>query len=200
MRPLDPIRALASLIFGFLALGCPSRPDETALQGGAASAVASAALPVVEAGPALAQAEVDAAPPTDPEPPIGEGGTWLESDVYDLKLETVKYCKPPEKTDAATTGVLIGAKVQVKAKTDEFFADARHATLREGGILITPKVDQAFPGCTPPFKGTSLRRGKATSGFIVFEVPAYSPKLSLEFHPQRWGGAGTVRVKLPVPK
>ena len=200
MRPLDPNRVLASLLFGFLALGCPSRPDESALHGDAARTVASAALPVLEAGPALAQAEVDAAPLTVPEPPMGEGGNWLESDVYDLKLEAVKYCKPPEKSDAAVTGVLIGAKVQVKAKTDEFFADARHATLREGGILITPKVDQAFPGCAPPFKGTSLRRGKATSGFIVFEVPKYSPKFHLEFHPQRWGGSGTVRVKLPEPK
>jgi hypothetical protein len=194
-------RPFLLLLTPLLALGCRRAPEPTSAQ--ADAAIGPSAVRTSDAFSRDGGAATDAyADTSDPPVPLWDGGMWVESDAYDFKVETVKLCKPDKVDDAdAKAPNLVGVKVQVKAKVGEFFADQRHAQLRSGGIFLSPKLEVTnFPGCTPAFKPVQLRAGQVTGGFIVFEVPGPYPNLLVEYHPVRWGGAGTVRVKIELPR
>jgi hypothetical protein len=200
MRDFDR-RLLTAFSLFTTAFAC-HKADESSLGGKerspalSASAVASARA-VTEAPERDADSEASALS----ELPPGDGGTWIASDIYDLKLASAKYCsKPASKGDASEGKVWLGVKLDILAKTDEVFLDRRHATLRDKGVYFQASLDpEPFAGCTPPFKPVQLKRGQTTSGYVVFELPQAWPNLVLEFQPTRWGGAGRVKVKVPDP-
>jgi hypothetical protein len=196
--------SLLVLLFPWVA-GC-NKADENALGGAGQRTPAASVSAIASANAVSASSEKDAEPDDAAVTEIGpgDGGTWIASDIYDLKVESAKYCsKPAAKGDAgeAKPGtVWLGVKVQILAKSDEVFLDRRHATLRDKGIYFQASLDPGpFGGCAPVFKPAQLKRTQVASGYIVFELPNAWPNLVFEFQPVRWGGAGRVRVKLPDP-
>ena len=151
------------------------------------------------AGTLLVGPEGAAMPSDEQRPPVNPLAAWVSSDLYELRVDAPRYCPGANGASGLDGGnsVLLGAKVQIRAKVDEFFVAPRHASLRDGGILFQAKLGETKASCGgPPLKPTPLRKGQVASGFVLFELPARRDNLVLDFQPARWGGAGLVRVDL----
>ncbi len=197
-----PVRGSLLCLAVAVGLGCRRGTAEIAANKGqtqpppAASAVTAGGPPaaIQPAGEALGDAGE-----REPAIPAHQIGMSAISDVHEVKLDTVKYCGKAPNADDPSSAVLLGAKVQIRAKTDKFFVDPRHASLREGGIIYSAKLDPTVPGCSPALKPISLRKDGVAAGFIVFELPRAWQEIFLDFQPVRWGGAGLVRFAVPRP-
>jgi hypothetical protein len=193
-----------------VALGCKKSTPEPSADKQPAASSAQAAKPDAKA---LAELEAKTKPAP---PPVEESGTWVDSDKYELKLVRTEQCKESGKAggeagpkDAKTRGteptttpegmLLLGVRIQVKAKLNEFFVAPKHATLYDGDLRFEAKMGEEFAKCTPSLKPVMLKRGDVATGFVVFELPAKHKKLVLNYGPVRWGGARSLRVAVPEP-
>lgn len=136
---------------------------------------------------------VDVATTPPPEVESIDIGVWAKTDVYDVRLEAQSPCVP---ASAAKTRYL-GLKIKVRSKTKSLFVAPRDATLQDGGYLFPALPDPKVPGCKPLLRPTYVRNQSEVTGFVVFELPERTGKLTLAFSPTRWGGASTVRVAVP---
>lgn len=134
-------------------------------------------------------------PPRGASPANGEAqpAGWVVGDVYDLKVGAVFRCSSPGRP-----GTLLGVELRVRSRTKTLFVAPRDVSLRDGGVLFPALRELEVPGCGPVLKPTQLRRGAETGGIVVFEVPARTGKLMLEYGPTRWGGAARLSVALPI--
>src|SRR5688500_11478464 len=134
-------------------------------------------------------------PPVPPGRATGESlpGGWVQGDVYDLKVEGVVRCSSPGRA-----GTYLGVELRVRSRTRALFVAPRDASLRDGGVLYPAAREADLPGCRPALRPTQLRRAGEIAGYVVFEVPARTGKLTLEYAPTRWGGATRLTVALPA--
>jgi hypothetical protein len=125
-------------------------------------------------------------PPASAEPPSPprEAGVWVESDAYDLKLVTTARCESGR----------LGLQVRLRSKAKSFFSGPRDAVLYDGEHRYEALRAPDDEGCKPALAPATLRRGKESEGFLVFDVARGAEEPVLEFAPTRWGGAGSVRV------
>jgi hypothetical protein len=194
------VRGSMVVLAAALGLACRRGASETAgnKQRTQSSPAASAAADGNSAVQSAADIRTDGGD-TEPPIPVHQIGISAISDIYEFKFDSVKYCKKKADAGGESTSVLLGAKVQIKAKTNKLFVDPRYASLREGGIIYPAKVDSGHPGCDPALKPVSLRKEGLAAGFIVFELPRAWKEIYLDFQPVRWGGAGLVRFAVPRP-
>jgi hypothetical protein len=151
--------------------------------------------------PADAGYEQVAVSPAAPRPRFkmhGALGEWLEGDVYRFKAESVRVCG--EGGPASGQALVIGAEVEIRAKSKLTFSP-REVRLTNGGITYPANLDfgRRLKGCSPLLEIAWLKKDEVLRGFVLFDVPPPGPKqLDLWYQPTRWGGAGHVRVTLPL--
>jgi len=149
---------------------------------GTAAALAGMVIATLTAGLPLPSPR----PATSDSPP----GGWVQGDVYDLKVKAVVRCSSTH----------LGLELGVRSRTKVLFVAPRDARLRDGAGVLYPAVSAPEPpGCRPTLRPTQLRRAAQIGGFVIFEVPAGTGELTLEYAPTRWGGAARISVVLPEP-
>ncbi|MES1164442.1 MAG: hypothetical protein ABUR63_01690 [Verrucomicrobiota bacterium] len=208
---------LVALLGGGLVSGCqrgdpPSGPAAGPLSPAAAPQAAPAAKGAAQGGagpgaPPDGGASPDGAAASD-DGGAGAGtlvGSWLEGNIYKLKVESMRWCGAGKRVPepSATAVMHLGVRVVITAKIDQLFVTARDVTLESEGVIFQGKVLGTPPaGCGPLLPQRQLRAGQNVGGVVVFELPAdfkADPRgPALAFQPTRWGGAKRTELRLPA--
>jgi hypothetical protein len=154
-----------------------------------------------EAAPAFPDAGVPASTPSD----LGGAGpgTWLEGDLYRLRVSGTRRCRARSSDpDGGVGQTYLGAEVEIVSRVDRLLVAPHDLSLESDGVILQASaVGHALLGCAPPLAVREVRRGKSARGIVMFEIPpgfnmgTLGP--TLWYQPTRWGGAKRTQIKLP---
>jgi hypothetical protein len=108
-------------------------------------------------------------------------GEWGSTADYRMRFLTVKECEVESYFAPQEGHIKLGIEVELEGlSSGEVPANQLHAALVDGeGARFAPTL----AGCRPALPAGRVTKGKATRGFVTFEVPKAASGLVLRYEP-----------------